>query len=272
MALPPLSPGSHDGRRSQVTSVCAAGGKEIRPARAAGGPRASHAGTRRHHKPIRAIRSGSGGTVRPRQDERRPPRRRPRIRWRSVSGGPGEPVAHPFLPQRGTFERRPRLRVMAAVPSPFSRFLPDSGAVHQDKKFNNQEETCDCIFCMQKSQHLQQKKEGEQGSKSRPRGGPQPYTTLKEAAAQLDAERRVQTMASLFERQANRDARVAKWEKMHKTVQQREREKKERTAGREHKEREHKERELKERELKERELKERVTRALHRPCSRGGSR
>ncbi|KAJ1189503.1 hypothetical protein NDU88_006248 [Pleurodeles waltl] len=29
MTLPPLRPGSHDGRRGQVTSVCAAGEKEI---------------------------------------------------------------------------------------------------------------------------------------------------------------------------------------------------------------------------------------------------
>ncbi|KAJ1151771.1 hypothetical protein NDU88_004551 [Pleurodeles waltl] len=129
MALPPLRPGSHDGRRGQVTYVCAAGEKEIRPARAAGVPRASRAGSRRTHKPIQAIRSGSGGTVRPRQDEGRPPRRSLRIRWRSVSGGPREPGAHPFLPQRGTLEWRPQLRVMAAVPSPLSRFLPVCSAL-----------------------------------------------------------------------------------------------------------------------------------------------
>ncbi|KAJ1153059.1 hypothetical protein NDU88_005826 [Pleurodeles waltl] len=124
VALPPLRPGSHDGRRGQVTSVCAVGEKEIRPARAAGRPQASRAGTRRHHKPIRAIRLGSGGTVRPRQDEGRPPHRSLRVRWRSISGGPEEPRAPPFLTQHGTFERRPRLRVMAAVPSSLSRFLP----------------------------------------------------------------------------------------------------------------------------------------------------
>ncbi|KAJ1209362.1 hypothetical protein NDU88_004740 [Pleurodeles waltl] len=99
MAPPPPRPWTLDGCRGQVSSVCAVGEIEIRPARAAGGPRTSRTGTRRHHKPIRAARSGSAGTVCPRQDEGRPPRRSLRIRSRSVSGGPGGPGAHPFLPQ-----------------------------------------------------------------------------------------------------------------------------------------------------------------------------
>ncbi|KAJ1195034.1 hypothetical protein NDU88_004317 [Pleurodeles waltl] len=124
--------------------------------------------------------------------------------------------------------------------------VKESGPVPQDPKFKNAEETGDCFSCMQDTQHLQQRKEKhlqqneerEQGRKAPPKGGPQPYTTLKEAATHLEAERRVQTMACLFERQANRDAEVAEWEKMHQTMQQREREKKGRTAEFEHKGRE----------------------------------
>ncbi|KAJ1151541.1 hypothetical protein NDU88_004321 [Pleurodeles waltl] len=74
----------------------------------------SRAGTRHHHKPIRAARSGSAGTVCPRQDDGRPPRRSLHVRSRSVSGGPGGPGAHPFLPQ---FDVR-YVQAEAAAPAP----------------------------------------------------------------------------------------------------------------------------------------------------------
>ncbi|KAJ1193948.1 hypothetical protein NDU88_003243 [Pleurodeles waltl] len=124
MALPPLRPGSHDGRRGSGNLRVRSRGEKDPSREGSVRARVSRTGSRRTHKPIRAIRSGSGGTVRPRQDVGRPPCRSLRIRWWSVSGGPGEPGAHPFLSQRGTFERRPRLWVMVAVPSPLSRFLP----------------------------------------------------------------------------------------------------------------------------------------------------